>query len=205
MKHIWGRKPQFTEENMIDYSKIASAVDWYRQKGYRYIEVPWLVDIDTMLITRPPGARLFSTFAGELVASGEQSFLNIRHQLKPGKYQCVTPCFRDEEVYDKYHQQYFIKNELILVPGYGDFGPTSNLLEEMIDDALAFFKGYADSSSYPYVIDTPLGNSIVNKDIKISGIEVGSYGIRNVPGFTWIYGTGCAEPRFTQALKAKND
>lgn len=71
---------------MIDYQKIAHAVHLYQELGYKYIDVPWMVDIDTILITRPPGARLFSTFAGELVASGEQSFLQIHKELQPGKY-----------------------------------------------------------------------------------------------------------------------
>ncbi len=86
---------------MIDYEKIATAVNYYRIRNFIDIEVPWFVSKESMMITAPPEARLFSTFAGELVASGEQSFLHIRDKLLkssgfPALYQCVTPCFRDE-------------------------------------------------------------------------------------------------------------
>ena len=46
------------------------------------------------------------------------------------------------------------------------------------------------------IIDTPEGY-----DIELYGIEIGSYGIRRVRGFSWIYGTMLAEPRFSEAYK----
>jgi hypothetical protein len=183
---------------MIDYSKIASAVTYYEAKGYKQIEVPWIVSLDTMLATRPKGARLFSTFAGELVASGEQSFIEIRDSLKPGKYQCVTPCFRDEPVKDELHRQYFIKNELIWVLNSYEFSQPH--LESVIQDALNFFKQYGTAE----VVDAPIFNAHYNKDIELNGIEVGSYGFRIHEGFHWIYGTGCAEPRLTMAMDLLN-
>ena len=182
---------------MVDYKKIADAVEYYKNFDYKYIEVPWIISLDTMLITRPPGARLFSTFAGELVASGEQSFLEIRKKLKPGKYQCVTPCFRDEKIRDKLHKQYFIKNELIWIPEPTKDVPYCHLVDKMLAEVLPFFKRYFDAK----VIEVPIDNAHVNKDIFINGIEVGSYGCRSLGSFTWIYGTGCAEPRLTQAIK----
>jgi seryl-tRNA synthetase len=180
----------------VDYKKIADAVEYYKRFNYKYIEVPWIIPLDTMLITRPLGARLFSTFAGELVASGEQSFLEIRKKLKPGKYQCVTPCFRDEKIKDKFHKQYFIKNELIWIPEPKDV-PYCHLVDKMIAEALPFFKRYSN----PTVANVPLDNAHANKDILINGIEVGSYGCRTYGVFTWIYGTGCAEPRLTQSIR----
>jgi hypothetical protein len=38
-------------------------------------------------------------------------------------------------------------------------------------------------------------------DVEIGGIEVGSYGTRLHEGFSWNYGTGLAEPRFSSALE----
>lgn len=184
---------------MIDYEKIAAAVYHYETKGYKEIEVPWIISLDAMLITRPKGARLFSTFAGELVASGEQSFLEIRNQLKPGKYQCITPCFRDEQIKDGLHHQYFIKNELIWVLDR-NAQLTSDTLEKfniVMKDAHNFFKGYGDAR----LVEAPLDNAVANHDIEINGIEVGSYGFRTYEDFSWIYGTGVAEPRLTQALE----
>lgn len=184
----------------IDYSKIAKAVEYYKTYDYCYMEVPWLVDLDSILVTRPKGARLFSTFAGELVASGEQSFIEIQELLQKGKkYQCVTPCFRDDKI-DELHDRYFLKNELIWIPKYTDV-PYSGLVDKMIEEVLPFFSNYGK----PEVVDFPLENAWNNKDIMINGIEVGSYGCREYNGFMWIYGTGCAEPRLSTAIdKSKN-
>lgn len=38
-------------------------------------------------------------------------------------------------------------------------------------------------------------------DLLLSGIEVGSYGFREYKNNKWIYGTGLAEPRFSQAFE----
>lgn len=178
---------------MIDYKKIAFAVSHYEAIGYKQIEVPWIVSLDSMLVTRPKGARLFSTFAGELVASGEQSFLEIRNTLSLGKYQCVTPCFRDEPLsLDNLHHQWFIKNELIWV--VKEFYQIQ--LDSLIGDAVSFFEKYGPVK----VVDAPIPNAHRNMDINLNGIEVGSYGYRRDEGFGWIYGTGCAEPRLSQAV-----
>lgn len=37
-------------------------------------------------------------------------------------------------------------------------------------------------------------------DLEINNIEVGSYGIRQYKNLFWVYGTGLAEPRFSQAI-----
>ena len=184
---------------MIDYRKIADAVDHYTGCGYKYIEVPWIISLDSLLVTRPPGARIFSTFAGELVASGEQSFLEMRKEFQPGKYQCVTPCFRDEKVHDELHKQYFLKSELIWIPEREAIHNISlvDFVDMIAGDAFRFFKKYGSTK----IIDNPLDNAFYNKDILINDIEVGSYGLRAYDGFTWVYGTGCAEPRLSQTLK----
>jgi hypothetical protein len=70
-------------------------------------------------------------------------------------------------------------------------------LEEVIKDAIDFFNGYENVR----LVDAPLSNAFNNQDIEINGVEVGSYGYRTYEGFNWIYGTGCAEPRLTQALE----
>ena len=133
-----------------------------------------------MLVTAPPHARLFDTFAGSLVASGEQSFIEIRKSLKPGGYLCVTPCFRDELQPDELHLMYFMKVELIWV------APESinHSLSDMIAGALAFYSYYLHCD----IIKTDIGY-----DIASNGIELGSYGYREFDDFLWVYGTGCAE------------
>lgn len=194
---------------MIDYEKISAAIAFYESRGYKYIEVPWLVPLDTMLVTRPRGTNLFSTFAGNLVASGEQSFIEIRKTLKKGKYQCVTPCFRDELVKDKWHHQQFIKNELIYV--LDDEYLCKQLVDEVVKDASDFFSKYAPINVIKTLEpETHLCKAYYTQDILINNIEVGSYGFREAAvevkygkDFFWIYGTGCAEPRLSQVLNEK--
>lgn len=197
---------------MIDYRKIADSVDFYRNLGYSYIEVPWMTSQDVINLTKPADCRDFDTFAGSLVASGEQSFLAIKDQLKVGKkYQCITPCFRDEKQLSDLHRQYFIKNELIWVV---EKGFNYEELDKITKDALLFFKQYTSVndevtalSFYEEKCVPELGDDYepMSNDIFINKIEVGSYGFREINGFYWIYGTGCAEPRLSQSLLKKRN
>lgn len=182
----------------IDYRLLSIAVGYYEIRGYKYIEVPWIISQESCDVTSPPWTELFKTFAGCLPASGEQSFIEMRKDLKPGKYQCITPCFRDEEKPDELHLQYFMKNELIRV-----LEPGQNVeaeIDAIAEDACGFFWSainvFGKNGSETRVVETKIG-----RDIEINGIEVGSYGYREYDGFRWIYGTGCAEPRLSQALR----
>lgn len=177
-------------ENHINWKNINDSITYYKSLDYEYIEVPWIVSKETVSITSPPESRLFETFFGCLVASGEQSFLQIRKELCPAKsYQCVTPCFRDEK-YDNFHFPQFMKNELIHVLWKRE--NPNVVLQKIIKDALGFFR-------VGTVVETKIGF-----DIEIDNIEVGSYGIREYKDFSWVYGTGCAEPRLTQVLTIRN-
>lgn len=176
---------------MIDYKVIADAVEFYKGKGYRYVEAPWFVTLDSLNVTRPEKSREFSTFSGCLVASGEQSFIEMRNDLCPGrKYQCVTPCFRDEEKHDWTHLRCFMKCELI-IPLWKDDDP-EHYLEVMMNDAVTWMGRYGGVR----LVKTDIGHDIFHGDT-----ELGSYGHRQYKGFRWVYGTGIAEPRLTQALE----
>lgn len=190
---------------MIDYKLIHEATEHYKRLGYNLIEVPWLVSKEALDVTRPPEARHFTTFKGELVASGEQSFIEIRKDLCPGrKYQCVTPCFRDEK-YDDLHKPWFLKCELILPLWKDDDAEAA--VDVVLKDAYDFFRRYASYEGSPVKIKTDIG-----WDINMLGIEVGSYGYREYDGFRWVYGTGVAEPRLSyvrqqieEEIDRKND
>lgn len=171
---------------MIDYSKIARAVEFYKDRGFQYIEVPWTVDKEVIDITKPKNFRYFDTFLGSLVASGEQSFLQMRNEL-PVKCMCVTPCFRDEPEVDEIHRNYFMKVELIHT------NPSD--LDKAYWDMLTLAREFFEIYEFTDVVKTTEG-----KDIYINGLEVGSYGIRSFNNFHWVYGTGCAEPRLSQAI-----
>lgn len=84
-----------------------------------------------------------------------------------------------------------MKAELIIAnPDFGEIK-----YRRMVIDAAMFFSKYTNSSK------VSIDSTKEGHDITINGIEVGSYGGRQFNGFTWIYGTGCAEPRLSEALK----
>ena len=173
----------------IDYKKIVDALHHYGWMGHKEIEVPWFVSREAMEVTAPPDRRYCSSFIGDLVASGEQSFIQmwLDGDLKSGKWQCATPCFRDEPLIDDIHLNYFFKVELIEVL------PTDPVesVDRMVEGALLFFDNYIDS----HTVETSIGKDIVSA----SGIELGSYGYREYGDFRWVYGTGVAEPRLSYA------
>jgi hypothetical protein len=171
----------------IDYRKIVDAIHHYQWCGYELIDVPWFISRQAMEVTAPPGCRYCTSFIGDLVASGEQSFIQMwmDGKFQSGKWQCSTPCFRDEPIIDDIHLNYFFKVELIEV----DPDDSQRSIDEMINHALKFFNAYVD----PEVVETKIGKDIVSS----GGIELGSYGYREFNGMKWVYGTGVAEPRLS--------
>ena len=191
---------------MIDYARIGEAVKYYTAQNYKLIEVPWLVDETAVRLTAPQGRMLYevrmspSLTPRYLPASGEQSFIDmrLRGNLPDGKYVCVTPCFRDEPVYDELHRETFLKVELIEMfsvyqPLYVDYyvAVTSRLAQD-------FMKSQGIQATANLIFDS--SEQHASCDLMYKGIELGSYGVRSYEGHTWVYGTGLAEPRFSQAL-----
>lgn len=193
----------------IDYGRIARALEFYQARGYKKIEVPWLVDPKYREITYPH-VNAFQTPHGDLVGSAEQSFLKLALEAKiqiknyhwnggahpgvhpAGRYVAVTPCFRDHQPKDKLHQLYFMKVELFEPVFYGNSYKNLQPVRLFYDAGLFF----ASEGALPEKEETDECT-----DWTVGGIEVGSYGYRTYEGFGWLYGTGLAEPRFSQALK----
>lgn len=182
----------------IDYKKISDALEFYQNKGFKLKEVPWIVSNKTYNITNPLDYDAFHTSLGEVVASGEQSFLELirNGELKEGKYICSTPCFRDDPI-DETHHKWFMKVELI--DFLGKDLPSSKELKQkrdfILNSSMEFFERYLKTS----LEKTDQGIDIVSSKEKI---ELGSYGIRNYNNeFSWIYGTGVAEPRLSYCLR----
>lgn len=178
---------------MINYQYIAEAEKHYSALGYFNIEVPWFVSDKAIRATAPPHAQRFcKSHIGTLVGSGEQSFIELHlwGMLYKGKYQCATPCFRDEPYLTEFNLNYFFKVELI------DLFPDNReeSLSHMITDAAAFFNGKLKQPVM--VVETDIG-----WDIEWRGIELGSYGYREFQDMKWVYGTGCAEPRLSQVVE----
>jgi seryl-tRNA synthetase len=184
---------------MIDYNLIAKSIEHYSKEGYVRIESPWTVARAISNITRPPDAKEFELSNKDkvLVASGEQSFLALYNKgfLPLGKYQTCTPCFRDE-TFTLLHTKYFIKNELIITDDVSE-----ESLHKMIDAAVRFFKQLGLDVGVVETERTQLGK-FPAYDIYYMGDELGSYGMRHCDYLTWVYGTGCAEPRLSRVMEA---
>lgn len=178
------------EPKFIDYRKFGDTLDFYESRGYRYIEVPWIVSDAAISVTLPPGKEATTTGFGALVGSAEQSFIQmLQDGITISKACAITPCFRDEPGgWDELHQPYFMKLELI------NTDASDEVLSEMIDDATENFNRWIPTR----VEKTEIGYDIVAAD---SGIELGSYGWRQLNDNQWfIYGTGLALPRLDVAL-----
>lgn len=191
--------------NLINYKNLHDASVYYENCGFRRIETPWWVTEEINDVTKPADATSYKIDINDkvLVASGEQSFLYMinKGQLPPGKYQTITPCFRNEH-FDTYHSKYFMKLELIWILNNENKDIRDYLLSQVISDAKVLFLKQievevvkTEQSLYDKTIISD-SYDIVTKD----GLELGSYGIRQCDFATWIYGTGIAEPRFSKAV-----
>lgn len=180
------RKKTNTMTDRIDYRAISLALDYYEGKGYRYIEVPWLVSRDACFATIPTDFTSGAMSVGSryLVGSGEQGFLDLK--LAPGRYVTCSPCFRAGDNCLPYHQETFMKVELFQNNDVSDIA-----LIVMMNHVVELFKHL--SGKTPAIAPTDDG-----WDIELAGVELGSYGRRTALGQTWLYGTGLALPRFTQ-------
>lgn len=173
---------------MINWHLFSQAIIAYSQMGYKLIEVPWLVDEETIKVTLPSKCKPFTVNGcgslNQLVGSAEQSFiyLALQGKLTDGKYMALTPCFRDDEV-DELHHKYFMKLELIDLGG--------RFYNNMIRDAKEVLSKFTFKEIKH--ISTSEGS-----DLTIDNIEIGSYGIRSYKNIQWVYGTGLAEPRFSK-------
>ena len=187
---------------MINYGRLWEAKTFYKEEAlgeYRYIEVPWDVPKEYSDITLPEGKQADPFRNNVLVGSAEQSFLylvnhrHLHHTKLKGQYQTITPCFRNEEVYDVLHKPYFMKLELF----DNDYDDPWVALNCMIIDAKDYFNKLLGG---PFSVYT---KQVAEHQYDIldsqNHIELGSYGIGYHPLVgNWIYGTGCAEPRTSQ-------
>ncbi len=185
---------------MIDYSKISDAINFYKSLGYECLDVPWIVSKKAIDTTLPKGAKDLDTDLGHLVGSAEQSFIELalRKEMKIGRFLACTPCFRDDPV-DELHKKYFLKVELIDFLGYSplkSFSDRDKNMSLVLSDAKRFFSRYLDIRE----LRTDSGIDIVSG---AEGIELGSYGIRGTDDFSWVYGTGVAEPRLSFVLNKR--
>lgn len=202
----------YKETPLINYAILQDATEFYKERGYQEISVPWIVSNEAIDVTRPKHKKPFNIhtvdserlplhvfnkgYFGSLVASAEQSFIQLLldNKLPPGKYVATTPCFRDEKI-DTYHQNYFMKVELFQSvnknhPQY----KKQQQMESILQDAYEFHRKYFDIRTEEI---NRYQKDLVTNDER--NLELGSYGIRFYKNFCWAYGTGVAQPRFSQA------
>jgi hypothetical protein len=171
---------------LIDYTLITRAISHYQGLGYKLVEVPWLVEPETIRLTYQ-GDSPFRCEAGWLVGSAEQGFLQLALEgaLELGQpYVSASPCFRTDDV-DATHQKSFFKVELF---AYGAL-----MADRFLADAAALYRS----------LGLDVERLIVGKqiDIMCRGVELGSYGSHlHKSGGAWSYGTGLAEPRTSYVL-----
>jgi hypothetical protein len=180
------------KDETISYDLIAKAQLFYAAMKYRNIQTPWMVTPTAIRATLPPTVRSIDSIFGSLVGSGEQGFIQMMLDgtLEPGRYQTTTPCFRDEAVIDEFTRPYFLKVELI---SYMPADPRADY-EKLLNDAMSCFFQLSTAETFDAVHTTE------GFDLFYRGVELGSYGIRQLGDHIWVYGTGLAEPRFSLAL-----
>lgn len=184
---------------MIDYKLLNESIEFYESEGFTRIEVPWMVTEYIDSITRPKDAIPYriENKKKNLIASGEQGFLYLllKEYLPPGKYQTITPCFRNDS-YDFTHTKQFLKNELIIVDPNMDKKKGDKYAWELLRVAKKFFKVVLKST--PTIVADSTAGTL---DLEFNEVEVGSYGFRTHDNMSWAYGTGCAEPRTSTLIK----
>ena len=177
---------------MINYKLLNDSIIFYDKVGFQRIESPWLVTDYVDNLTKPKDALSYHipNKNKNFVASGEQSFLYLylKEYLPLGQFQTVTPCLRNDS-FDSTHTKYFIKNEII---------KTDKVDTKELGIVVEKSKDFFDSLG---LHDLDVITTLDGYDIEYKGIELGSYGIRECEFLTWIYGTGCAEPRTSNLLR----
>jgi seryl-tRNA synthetase len=176
------------QDNRLFYQAVKH---YDREHEIEYLHyVPTAVDVECIKATASIDR---ATYAGNdkwLVGSAEQSFLQLikDEQIQPGRYQAITECFRPHDKgVSPLHHGIFRKLELISIDCDGDE------LSSLCQAAKACFKELAPYSKTVLVVTNE------GFDLRINGIEVGSYGRRQFRGVPYVYATGLALPRFTDA------
>lgn len=181
----------------ISAEVIMDAYAWW-SRWFRAKRVPGLVDPDVMSHTCPPGVhddRLYGAGTDTVVASAEQSFLQLdkNGEIEPGWWMALTPCYREESVFDDTHLPVFLKLELIRLARP----------EEELHRLEAEWVAYRMKDFFMefYAMPTTVIETEDGWDVMYDDLELGSFGVRKtMTGKSYVYGTGLAEPRASIAL-----
>jgi len=184
--------------------RMARNLEFWQQKGYCFVSLPWVADSFYTEATRPAWGIAQPQLGrhGDLLASGEQAFLQLAHQLQlPHGKRFIgwTPCFRNEPLFDARHHLYFLKTELFVLVNPEE---ASAVVNQLVQGSLAWMQKELElqGADLSQLCAVAIPGSDLEWDIELNGVEVGSYGYRTHFGHNYVYGTACAEPRFSYAL-----
>lgn len=185
----------------VNYKRLLESIDYYNDKGYKRINLPWIVDEKYIKLTYKDDNKFIIKDERALLGSAEQAFLKeVFENNLEGRFQCLTPCFRNDKE-DNLHFEYFMKNELFIYNEKYNFKAYELILEEMIINAYNFFEKQSYLQTLK-IVET--SESLLNYDILLNDIEIGSYLIREIEfegrKIMYVCGTGLAEPRFETAM-----
>jgi hypothetical protein len=123
----------------VNWTLIGRAIEFYKMRGYTYIEVPWAISREDIMATCPTADHIMQIDGEDcLVGSAEQSLISLdlmEHLENYEKYVACTPCWRKEPVYDDYHHGTFMKVELYMPVATG-----SGLIGDLLYDAKDFLQ-----------------------------------------------------------------
>lgn len=180
-------------DTAIDWALLAEALSYYQAQGYERVEADWFVPLNVQMLTCPDVRNVMQVKGhGCLVGSAEQSFLGMTlgGLEKDKRYVALTPCFRNENV-DASHAKSFMKVELF----YASKVSPETVAREMLMMKLNAYQ-FMNMHARKDVMSVATEHGF---DLELNRVEVGSYGVREIPDFFWAYGTGLAEPRFSYA------
>jgi hypothetical protein len=188
---------------MINYRILAFSQEFYEKKGFKIVETPWTVTQAVVNITKPINVAddfYMPAKKKSLVGSAEQGFLYLylKDFLPKGKFQSISPCFRDDS-FDFLHTKYFMKNELIITDEVNE-----ESLKSVIKHALSFFETYISKKNLTVHKSPDSDSTDIFYTDNVNCYELGSYGIRSCQYLDWVYGTACAEPRLSRIIQLQN-
>lgn len=178
------------------------ALDWWQAQQFHYVDLPWVVPKAFSDATRPAFSRDIATPMGSFVASGEQSFLQLwsEGRLPAGArgYIGWTPCLRDE-ILDDTHQHGFMKAEwFVPLTTEVERDQWWARLDSLLTAQATLFRDLGDPATA--VKPVRIQTDHEEWDLRLNGLEIGSYGLRYFDEKAYLYGTALALPRFYQAL-----
>lgn len=184
----------------IDYKLLSDVLTFYKTKGFKYMEVPWLVNPLSNQMTLPTGKDIGQLVDGRtLVGSAEQGFIDLilsgKSLPKKQRLMSISPCFRLRDNADELHQETFMKLELAFI--CNNYNHAKSMMNEFLNIASSLFGQLLNEKIDRLPVDIDQTDLMINVGNDFEWIELGSYGIRKIDNEYLVYGTGIALPRFS--------